>query len=99
MAEPTGLEPATSGVTVQRELQLHHGSIIGYFVLTLIGCTLAGTPDFILAQKLIRRSKNEHYGCTLAGTPDLIRTKKYLDVARINIMVAGAGLEPATFGL
>jgi hypothetical protein len=45
MAEPTGLEPATSGVTVQRELQLHHGS------------------------------------------------------ALLVALVAGAGLEPATFGL
>ncbi len=28
MAELTGLEPATSGVTDRRELQLHHSSII-----------------------------------------------------------------------
>jgi hypothetical protein len=41
MAEPTGLEPATSGVTVQRELQLHHGSIfkmvlsVGYYLFHL----------------------------------------------------------------
>ena len=27
MAELTGLEPATSGVTDRRELQLHHSSI------------------------------------------------------------------------
>jgi hypothetical protein len=29
MAELTGLEPATSGVTDRRELQLHHSSIFG----------------------------------------------------------------------
>jgi hypothetical protein len=27
MAELTGLEPATSGVTDRRELQLHHSSV------------------------------------------------------------------------
>ena len=28
MAELTGLEPATSGVTDRRELQLHHSSML-----------------------------------------------------------------------
>ncbi len=27
MAVPTGLEPATSGLTGRRELQLHHGTL------------------------------------------------------------------------
>ena len=55
MAELTGLEPATSGVTDRRELQLHHSSM---------------------------------FGCT----------QWYFHSIKENL-VAGAGFEPATFGL
>jgi hypothetical protein len=55
MAELTGLEPATSGVTDRRELQLHHSSM---------------------------------FGCT----------QEYFHSIKENL-VAGAGFEPATFGL
>jgi hypothetical protein len=41
----------------------------------------------------------KYFDCTLSGTTHFIPTKKKFDVVGMNILVAGAGLEPATFGL
>ena len=45
MAELTGLEPATSGVTDRRELQLHHSSI-AYCTLCVLLVSLCYQEKF-----------------------------------------------------
>ncbi len=47
MAELTGLEPATSGVTDRRELQLHHSSMLKIVSANIVKLPPTGTPDFI----------------------------------------------------
>jgi hypothetical protein len=41
----------------------------------------------------------KYFLCTLLGTTHFIPTKKKFAVVEMSILVAGAGLEPATFGL
>ena len=45
MAVPTGLEPATSALTGRRELQLHHGTKIGFDLLFTSRTLFVGLAD------------------------------------------------------